>query len=80
MELADIKLAMTDKQAFLAKVHSEAADNADNKDKEKSTDEELSAEMDALQSADVLVLNELDWGMNEATIYPWSRCLPMRSR
>ena len=32
VELADIKLAMTDKQAFLAKVHSEAADN---KDKEK---------------------------------------------
>ena len=31
VELADIKLAMTDKQAFLAKVHSEAADNKDRK-------------------------------------------------
>jgi endonuclease/exonuclease/phosphatase family metal-dependent hydrolase len=63
VELADIKLAMTDKQAFLAKVHSEAAGN---KDKEKISDQELSAQMDALQSADVLVLNELDWGMKRS--------------
>ena len=63
VELADIKLAMTDKQAFLAKAHSEAADN---KDKEKISDQELSAQMDALQSADVLVLNELDWGMKRS--------------
>ena len=63
VELADIKLALTDKQAFLAKVHSEAAKN---KDKEKISDEELSAQMDALQSADVLVLNELDWGMKRS--------------
>jgi endonuclease/exonuclease/phosphatase family metal-dependent hydrolase len=67
VELADIKLAMTDKQAFLAKVHSEAADN---KDKEKISDEELSAQMDALQSADVLVLNELDWGMKRSDYLP----------
>jgi len=63
VELADIKLAMTDKQAFLAKVHSEAAAN---KDKEKISDGELSAQMDALQSADVLVLNELDLGMKRS--------------
>src|ERR1700733_15344648 len=63
VELADIKLAMTDKQAFLAKAHSEAADN---KDKEKISDQELRAQMDALQSADVLVLNELDWGMKRS--------------
>jgi endonuclease/exonuclease/phosphatase family metal-dependent hydrolase len=63
VELADIKLAMTDKQAFLAKVHSEAAGN---KDKAKISDQELSAQMDALQSADVLVLNELDWGMKRS--------------
>jgi endonuclease/exonuclease/phosphatase family metal-dependent hydrolase len=63
VKLADIKLAMTDKQAFLAKVHSQAADN---KDKEKISDQELSAQMDALQSADVLVLNELDWGMKRS--------------
>jgi endonuclease/exonuclease/phosphatase family metal-dependent hydrolase len=66
VELADIKLAMTDKQAFLAKVHSEAADNKD----KKISDEELSAQMDALQSADVLVLNELDWGMKRTDYQP----------
>jgi hypothetical protein len=60
VELADIKLAMTDKQAFLAKVHSEAAGD------KKISDQELSAQMDALQSADVLVLNELDWGMKRS--------------
>jgi endonuclease/exonuclease/phosphatase family metal-dependent hydrolase len=60
VELADIKLAMTDKQAFLAKVHSEAAGN------KKISDQGLSAQMDALQSADVLVLNELDWGMKRS--------------
>jgi hypothetical protein len=62
VELADIKLAMTDKEAFLAKVHSEAADNKD----KKISDQELIAQMDALQSADVLVLNELDWGMKRS--------------
>jgi endonuclease/exonuclease/phosphatase family metal-dependent hydrolase len=66
VELADIKLAMTDKQAFLAKVHSEAAGNKD----KKISDEELSAQMDALQSADVLVLNELDWGMKRSDYLP----------
>jgi endonuclease/exonuclease/phosphatase family metal-dependent hydrolase len=60
LELDEIKLLMTDKQGFLSKVHSEAASG---KDKEKPTDEELSAQIDALQSADVIVLNELDWGM-----------------
>jgi hypothetical protein len=60
LELDDIKLLMTDKKAFLAKVHSEVATG---KDTEKPTDEELSKQMDLLQSADVIVLNELDWGM-----------------
>ena len=63
VELDDITLAMTDKQAFLAKVHSEAAGSTD---KVKITDQELIAQMDALQSADVLVLNELDWGMKRS--------------
>jgi Endonuclease/Exonuclease/phosphatase family len=67
VELEDIKLAMTDKQAFLAKVHSEAADNKDTK---KISDQELLAQMDALQSADVLVLNELDWGMKRSDYLP----------
>src|ERR1700733_2165187 len=60
LELDDIKLLMTDKKAFLAKVHSEVATG---KDTEKPTDEELNKQMDLLQSADVIILNELDWGM-----------------
>jgi endonuclease/exonuclease/phosphatase family metal-dependent hydrolase len=62
LELDEIKLAMTDKQAFLAKVHSQTADDKD-KDKEKVTNDEIIGEIDALQSADVIVLNEVDWGM-----------------
>ena len=58
---------MTDKQAFLAKAHSDAAKN---KDKEKVHDEELSAQIDEIQSADVLVLNELDWGMKRTDYRP----------
>jgi endonuclease/exonuclease/phosphatase family metal-dependent hydrolase len=67
LEFDDIELAMTDKQAFLAKAHSDAAKN---KEKEKVSDEELSAQIDALQSADVLVLNELDWGMKRTDYRP----------
>jgi endonuclease/exonuclease/phosphatase family metal-dependent hydrolase len=62
LELDEIKLAMTDKQAFLAKVHSQAANDKE-KDKEKVTNDEIIGEIDALQSADVIVLNEVDWGM-----------------
>jgi endonuclease/exonuclease/phosphatase family metal-dependent hydrolase len=58
MELDDIKLLMTDKQGFLAKVHAESPDREN-----KATDQELIAQMDVLTSADVIVLNELDWGM-----------------
>jgi hypothetical protein len=60
LEFDEIKLAMTDKQGFLAKAHGDAARN---KAKVKISAEELSAQIDALQSADVLVLNELDWDM-----------------
>jgi endonuclease/exonuclease/phosphatase family metal-dependent hydrolase len=60
MELDEIKLLMTDKQGFLAKAHSNAGDD---KDKMKTMDEELSAQIDLLNSADVIVLNELDSGM-----------------
>jgi endonuclease/exonuclease/phosphatase family metal-dependent hydrolase len=66
LEFDEIKLAMTDKQGFLAKAHSDAAKNTD----KKVTDEELSAQIDALQSADVLVLNELDWGMKRTDYRP----------
>jgi len=58
-----IKLLLTDKKTFLAKVHSEAASNTNTK---KPSDQVLNAQMDILQSADVLVLNELDWGMKRS--------------
>ena len=67
VELDGIKLLMTDKQRFLAQAHSEAVND---KDKEKVTDEELSAQIDALQSADVIVLNEVDWGMKRSDYQP----------
>jgi endonuclease/exonuclease/phosphatase family metal-dependent hydrolase len=62
-EFDAIKLSLTDKQGFLAKVHSEAANN---KSTTKVDDQVLSAQMDVLQSADVLVLNEVDWGMKRS--------------
>jgi endonuclease/exonuclease/phosphatase family metal-dependent hydrolase len=63
IELDAIKLFMTDKQAFLAKAHSAAETN---KDKGKVNDDALSAQIEEIQSADVLVLNELDWGMKRS--------------
>lgn len=63
IEFDEIKLLLTDKQGFLAKVHSEAANNTN---AAKVDDQALSAQMDILQSADVLVLNEVDWGMKRS--------------
>jgi endonuclease/exonuclease/phosphatase family metal-dependent hydrolase len=62
VEFDAIKSLLTDKKGFLAKVHSEAANNST----EKVDDQVLNAQMDILQSADVLVLNELDWGMKRS--------------
>jgi hypothetical protein len=55
-----ITLLLTDKKGFISEVHGEAATNTNT---EKTKDEVLRAQMDVLQSADVLVLNEVDWGM-----------------
>jgi endonuclease/exonuclease/phosphatase family metal-dependent hydrolase len=63
IEFDAIKLLLTDKQEFLAKVHSEAASNTGTA---KVDDQVLDAQMDVLQSADVLVLNEVDWGMKRS--------------
>jgi endonuclease/exonuclease/phosphatase family metal-dependent hydrolase len=63
IEFDKIKLLLTDKQGFIAKVHSEAHNNTNT---EKAKDEVLSTQMDVLQSADVLVLNEVDWGMKRS--------------
>ncbi len=62
-EFDAIKLSLTDKDGFIAKVHSEAANNTSTT---KVDDQVLSAQMDVLQSADVLVLNEVDWGMKRS--------------
>jgi endonuclease/exonuclease/phosphatase family metal-dependent hydrolase len=63
IEFDAIESLLTDKQGFLAKVHSEAANNTNSA---KVDDQVLSAQMDVLQSVDVLVLNEVDWGMKRS--------------
>jgi endonuclease/exonuclease/phosphatase family metal-dependent hydrolase len=63
IEFDKIKLLLTDKQGFISEVHAEAASNTN---AEKAKDEVLRAQMDVLQSADVLVLNEVDWGMKRS--------------
>jgi endonuclease/exonuclease/phosphatase family metal-dependent hydrolase len=63
IEFDKIKLALTDTQGFISEVHGEAASNTNT---EKAKDDVLRAQMDVLQSADVLVLNEVDWGMKRS--------------
>ena len=63
IEFDKIKLLLTDKQGFIDEVHREAASNTN---PEKARDQVLLAQMDVLQSADVLVLNEVDWGMKRS--------------
>jgi endonuclease/exonuclease/phosphatase family metal-dependent hydrolase len=63
IEFDAIKLLLTDKKGFIARVHSEAASNTNT---EKANEQVLNTQMDVLQSADVLVLNELDWGMKRS--------------
>ena len=63
IEFDKIKLLLTDKQGFISEVHGDAASNTN---AEKAKDDVLRAQMDVLQSADVLVLNEVDWGMKRS--------------
>jgi endonuclease/exonuclease/phosphatase family metal-dependent hydrolase len=63
IELDKIQLLLTNKQGFIGEEHGEAASNTNN---EKAKDQVLRAQMDVLQSADVLVLNEVDWGMKRS--------------
>src|SRR5258708_30498161 len=63
IEFDKIKRALTDTQGFISEVHSEAAGNTN---AEKATDQVLRAQLDVLQSADVLILNEVDWGMKRS--------------
>ena len=63
IEFDKIKLALTDTQGFINEVHADAASSTN---AEKTKDEVLRAQLDVLQSADVLVLNEVDWGMKRS--------------
>jgi endonuclease/exonuclease/phosphatase family metal-dependent hydrolase len=56
LQLDDLKLALSDKQGFLAKAQGKSA--------------ALSAQIDVLESADVIVLNEVDWGMKRTDYQP----------
>jgi endonuclease/exonuclease/phosphatase family metal-dependent hydrolase len=56
IELDEIKLALSDKQGFLAKARGDTA--------------ALKTQIDVLQSADVIVLNEVDWGMKRTDYQP----------
>jgi endonuclease/exonuclease/phosphatase family metal-dependent hydrolase len=71
LRLEEIKLAFTDKRAFLAKMEASANKSTagpDGKGEEKSSSpagdiEKVKEELNLLQSADVVVLNEVDWGV-----------------
>jgi len=66
LQLDNIKLAFTDSEAFVAKVKSSPLKAPDGETRAKVSTEEIEkirAEMKLLQAADVLVLNEVDWGM-----------------
>jgi len=65
IELDNIRLALTDKPAFLAKARAAAAAKGDKGDQAALMDK-ISADLDVLQTADVLVLNEVDWGMKRS--------------
>ena len=63
IEFDKIKLALTDTQGFINEVHAEATGSTS---AEKAKDDVLRAQLEVLQSADVLVLNEVDWGMKRS--------------
>jgi Endonuclease/Exonuclease/phosphatase family len=63
IEFDKIKLALTDTQGFINEVHGEAAGGTS---AEKAKDDVLRAQLEVLQSADLLVLNEVDWGMKRS--------------
>ena len=67
IEFDKIKLALSDTQGFINEVHSEAASSTN---AEKAKDDVLRAQLEVLQSADVLVLNEVDWGMKRSDYRP----------
>jgi hypothetical protein len=63
VEFDKIKLLLTNQNDFISAVHGEAGSNTN---AEKAKDQTLRSQMEVLQSADVLVLNEVDWGMKRS--------------
>ena len=70
IQLDNIKLAFTDSDAFLAKVKSSPlkAPDGENRTKKVSAEEieKIRAQLKFLQTADVVVLNEVDWGLKRS--------------
>jgi endonuclease/exonuclease/phosphatase family metal-dependent hydrolase len=70
IELENIKLAFTDANAFIARVRSSPDQAVDGEKRDSPvTDDEIAKirdELKLLQSADVIVLNEVDWGMKRS--------------
>jgi endonuclease/exonuclease/phosphatase family metal-dependent hydrolase len=64
LELDYIKLFLTDKNAFMAKVQAERAEAKANNKRVRGVDiEKIPEEIETLKSADVWILNEVDWGV-----------------
>jgi endonuclease/exonuclease/phosphatase family metal-dependent hydrolase len=64
LELDYIELFLTNKDAFMAKVEEERKEAKDNKKSIRAVElEKIPEEIEILKSADVWILNEVDWGV-----------------
>jgi endonuclease/exonuclease/phosphatase family metal-dependent hydrolase len=64
LELDYIELFLKDKDAFMAKVQAERKEANENKKGVRAVDlEKIPEEIETLKSADVWILNEVDWGV-----------------
>jgi endonuclease/exonuclease/phosphatase family metal-dependent hydrolase len=64
LELDYIKLFLTDKDAFMAKMTAERKKATDNGKRIRAVEiERIPEEIEALEAADVWILNEVDWGV-----------------
>jgi endonuclease/exonuclease/phosphatase family metal-dependent hydrolase len=64
LELDYIELFLKDKDAFMAKVQAERKEAKENKKRVRAVDlEKIPEEIETLKSADVWILNEVDWGV-----------------
>jgi endonuclease/exonuclease/phosphatase family metal-dependent hydrolase len=64
LELDHIKLCLTDPKAFMAKVEEERKKAKEEKKTIRNVDlEKIPGEIELLKSADVWILNEVDWGV-----------------